>query len=98
MQILPFPIARNGHAGGKEGDVPHEGEADSKNGVGAKDLNRTEGTDDADQKRNEVCNRCYRNGNSCLGHHMTHALMHGHLGGSASPARQHHKGVINANA
>lgn len=50
MQILAFPVARNGHAGGKECDVPQEGEAHSEHGVGAKDLDRTEGTDNADKK------------------------------------------------
>lgn len=50
MQILAFPVARNGHAGGKECDVPQEGKADRKYGVGAKDLDRTEGADNADKK------------------------------------------------
>lgn len=54
MQILFLAVARNGHAAGKECDVPHEDEAHGQTAVFAKYLYRWERTDDTNQQRNDI--------------------------------------------
>jgi len=98
MQILSLPVARNGHAGGEESDVPQERKANCEHRVRAEDSDRSKGADDADQERNEVGDRSYCDRHGCLGHHKAHAFSHRHFGLGAPPTRQHYKGVIDADA
>lgn len=96
VQILLLAIAGDGHAGRKEGDVPHKDEHNGQAAVRAKDLHRRERAVNADHERYDVGERGDGDGNGRLGHHQAHALGHVQFHGCATPSGQHNERVVDA--